>query len=82
MRYTIALSLASLIAAAPALRAEVPVVVTDIAPVQALVPWVLGRPGKDDDILIHRAIDDAIDALPLAVAGNHMDAMTKLHTPK
>ena len=47
-----------------------------------VTPWVLGRPGKDDEILIHRAIDDAIDALPLAVAGNHMDAMTKLHTPK
>ena len=44
--------------------------------------WVLGRPGKDDEILIGRAIDDAIDALPLAVAGNTMDAMTRLHTSK
>ena len=47
-----------------------------------VTPWVLGRPGKDDEIMIHRAIDDALAALPLAVAGNHMDAMTKLHTPK
>ena len=47
-----------------------------------VTPWVLGRPGKDDEILIRRAIDDALAALPLAVAGNHMDAMTKLHTPK
>jgi peptidyl-tRNA hydrolase, PTH1 family len=47
-----------------------------------VTPWVLGRPSKDDDILIHRAIDDAIDALPLAVSGNVMDAMTKLHTSK
>jgi PTH1 family peptidyl-tRNA hydrolase len=47
-----------------------------------VTPWVLGRPGKDDEALILRAIDDALAALPLAVAGNHMDAMTKLHTPR
>ena len=40
--------------------------------------WVLGKPGKDDEILIARAIDDALDVLPLAVAGNFMDAMTRL----
>ncbi len=45
-----------------------------------VTPWVLGRPGKDDEISIHRAIDDALEALPLAVQGNMMDAMTKLHT--
>ncbi|MGH8027814.1 MAG: aminoacyl-tRNA hydrolase, partial [Pseudoxanthomonas sp.] len=44
--------------------------------------WVLGKPGKDDEMLIGRAIDDAIDALPLAVAGNFMDAMTRLHTQR
>ena len=44
--------------------------------------WVLGKPGKDDEILIGRAIDDAIDVLPLAVAGNFMDAMTRLHPQK
>ena len=44
--------------------------------------WVLGRPGKDDAVLIDRAIDDALDALPIAVAGNFMDAMTRLHTPR
>lgn len=44
--------------------------------------WVLGKPGKDDEILIGRAIDDAIEVLPLAVAGNFMDAMTRLHTAK
>ncbi|MEN1941866.1 aminoacyl-tRNA hydrolase [Luteimonas sp. MJ174] len=42
--------------------------------------WVLGRPSPDDDILIGRAIDDALDVLPLAMAGNFMDAMTRLHT--
>lgn len=44
--------------------------------------WVLGKPGKDDEILIARAVDDAIDVLPLAVAGNFMYAMTRLHTKK
>lgn len=47
-----------------------------------VTPWVLGRPSADDDVLIERAIDDAIDALPLAVEGRFMDAMTRLHTPK
>jgi PTH1 family peptidyl-tRNA hydrolase len=44
--------------------------------------WVLGRPGRDDEALILRAIDDALGALPLAVAGQLSDAMTRLHTPK
>ncbi|MCY7313661.1 MAG: aminoacyl-tRNA hydrolase [Pseudoxanthomonas sp.] len=44
--------------------------------------WVLGKPGKDDEIEIGRAIDDAIEVLPLAVAGNFMDAMTRLHTQR
>ena len=47
-----------------------------------VTPWVLGRPSADDDILIERAIDDAIDALPLALEGRFMDAMTRLHTLK
>ena len=47
-----------------------------------VTPWVLGRASADDDILIGRAIDDAIDVLPLAMDGNFMDAMTKLHTVK
>ena len=42
--------------------------------------WVLGRPGKDDDILIGRAIDDAIDVLPLVAQGDLNEAMKKLHT--
>ncbi|MCD9005534.1 aminoacyl-tRNA hydrolase [Luteimonas sp. XNQY3] len=45
-----------------------------------VTPWVLGRATADDDILIGRAIDDAIDVLPLAMDGNFMDAMTRLHT--
>jgi len=44
--------------------------------------WVLGRPGNDDDILINRAIDDALDVLPLAVKGDFNEAMKRLHTSR
>ncbi len=43
--------------------------------------WLLkGGPDKDDAILISRAFDDAIDVLPLAVAGDFNEAMKRLHT--
>lgn len=45
-----------------------------------VTPWVLGRASSDDDILIARAIDDALDVLPLAVAGDFNEAMKRLHT--
>jgi PTH1 family peptidyl-tRNA hydrolase len=45
------------------------------------VGWVLGRPSKEDDVLIARAIDDAIDVMPLAVQGDFSEAMKRLHTP-
>jgi PTH1 family peptidyl-tRNA hydrolase len=35
-----------------------------------VTPWVLGRPGRDDEAAILRAIDDALGVLPLAVAGD------------
>jgi PTH1 family peptidyl-tRNA hydrolase len=47
-----------------------------------VTPWVLGRPGRDDEASILRAIDDAIQVLPLAVAGDLNEAMKRLHTPK
>lgn len=47
-----------------------------------VTPWVLGRPSVEDGVLIERAIGDALEALPLAVQGNFMDAMTLLHTRK
>ncbi len=47
-----------------------------------VTPWVLGRPGSDDEVMILRAIDDAMDVMPLAVDGNFMEAMTRLHTPR
>jgi PTH1 family peptidyl-tRNA hydrolase len=42
--------------------------------------WVLGRASAGDDILIDRAIDDALTVLPLAVAGDFSEAMKRLHT--
>ena len=44
--------------------------------------WVLGKPGSDDDILIGRAVDDAIDVLPLAIKGDFNEAMKRLHTSR
>ena len=44
--------------------------------------WVLGRPSKGDEVSLLRSIDDAIDVLPLAVAGDFNEAMKRLHTPK
>ena len=47
-----------------------------------VTPWVLGKPGRDDEASILRAIDDALAVLPLAAAGEFPEAMKRLHTPK
>ena len=47
-----------------------------------VTPWVLGRPGKDDEASMLRAVDDAINVLPLAVEGDFNEAMKRLHTSK
>jgi PTH1 family peptidyl-tRNA hydrolase len=47
-----------------------------------VTPWVLGKPGRDDEASMLRAIDDAIGVLPLAVTGDFNEAMKRLHTPK
>lgn len=48
-----------------------------------VTPWLLkGGPTPDEDILIARAIDEAMDVLPLAVAGDFNEAMKRLHTGK
>lgn len=48
-----------------------------------VTPWLLkGAPGKDDQILIDRAIDAALDVLPLAMSGDFNEAMKRLHTTK
>ena len=46
-----------------------------------VTPWVLGRPGAADEILVGNAIDAAIAVLPLAVTGDFNEAMKRLHTP-
>ena len=46
-----------------------------------MTPWVLGRASADDAIRIDRAIDAAIDVLPLLMSGNLNEAMKRLHTP-
>lgn len=47
-----------------------------------VTPWVLGRPGRDDEIAMRRSLDDALSVLPQVVAGNTEAAMLKLHTVK
>jgi PTH1 family peptidyl-tRNA hydrolase len=47
-----------------------------------VTPWVLGKPGRDDEAAMLRAIDDALDVLPLAVAGDFNEAMKRLNTPR
>ena len=47
-----------------------------------VTPWVLGRASAGDDVEIARSIDDALDVLPLAVAGDFNEAMKRLHTPR
>ncbi len=48
-----------------------------------VTPWLLkGGPDKDDEILIGRAIDDALAVLPLTVVGDFNEAMKRLHTSK
>jgi PTH1 family peptidyl-tRNA hydrolase len=46
-----------------------------------VTPWVLGRPGRDDEAAIRAALDDALRVLPLALAGDFPEAMKRLHTP-
>ena len=45
--------------------------------------WLLkGGPTADERILIDRAVDDALDVLPLAVKGDFNEAMKRLHTSR
>src|SRR5688572_24216997 len=47
-----------------------------------VTPWVLGKPGRDDEAAILRAIEDATTVLPLAVTGNVNEATKRLNTAK
>ena len=43
--------------------------------------WVLGRPGRDDELAIRDAVARGLQVLPQAVAGDLNGAMKLLHTP-
>jgi PTH1 family peptidyl-tRNA hydrolase len=43
--------------------------------------WVLGKPGRDDEAAMLRAIDDAQAVLPLVLGDRLNEAMKRLHTP-
>jgi PTH1 family peptidyl-tRNA hydrolase len=45
-----------------------------------VTPWVLGRPGRDDEVSIQRSIDSALEQLPLLLRGDFNEAMKRLHT--
>src|SRR6476659_9255251 len=47
-----------------------------------VVGWVLGKPTAADEAMILRSIDDALDVLPLAVAGDVNEAMKRCNTAK
>lgn len=47
-----------------------------------VVGWVLGKPSSADEILILRSIDEAMDVMPLAVAGDINEATKRLNTAK
>jgi PTH1 family peptidyl-tRNA hydrolase len=47
-----------------------------------VTPWVLGRPGVDDEAAIRRSIDDAAAVVDLLAVGSIEKAMHQLHTPK
>lgn len=42
--------------------------------------WVLGRPGRDDEACMLRAIEDARSVLPLVLEDRLNEAMKRLHT--
>lgn len=45
----------------------------------AVVAHVLDRPGRDEEIAIHQAMDRALDVMPLAIGGEWQRAMNRLH---
>jgi len=47
-----------------------------------VTPWVLGRASVADESAILGAIGDALDVLPLVVAGDFNEAIKRLHTTR
>ncbi|MBT8060597.1 MAG: aminoacyl-tRNA hydrolase [Gammaproteobacteria bacterium] len=48
----------------------------------AVTPWVLSRASAEQERQIRQSIGEALDALPLVLAGDLPGAMTRLHTDK
>ena len=49
---------------------------------EAVTPWVLSRASAAQEQFIRQSIGEALDALPLVLAGDLPGAMTRLHTEK
>ena len=47
-----------------------------------VTPWVLGRPSVQDEQAILGAVGEALEEVPLIVAGEFNEAMKRLHTSK
>ena len=47
-----------------------------------VTPWVLGRPGRDDEAAIGGAIEAALAVMPLVLQGDFNAAMQQLHTSR
>ncbi len=47
-----------------------------------VTPWVLGRPGKEDEERIRAGVDRAVGEVPGLVSGDFERAMRELHTSK
>jgi len=47
-----------------------------------VTPWVLGRPGKVDELAMVDALSAALAVTPLLMIGQFNDAMKQLHTPR
>ena len=48
----------------------------------AVTPYVLGRPGREDELAIRQSMGKALEALPLAIGDDLPAAMKRLHTEK
>lgn len=48
-------------------------------PRRDLVPYVLGQPGRDEQVMIETALDHALEVLPLVLGGESARAMNLLH---
>lgn len=46
----------------------------------AVTPWVLSRPGAEDESAIRNAIERVLDVMPMVLAGDFEKAATRLHT--